>query len=89
VFENSLKREISNKTAAISRWNLVFKHVLKAKIVASEDSKNLAVKTEVEKAKDDRESLIKKISELEAEISASTKEKGHAVETAKNELRRI
>jgi hypothetical protein len=28
VFENSLKREISNETAAISRWNLVFKHVL-------------------------------------------------------------
>jgi hypothetical protein len=28
VFENSLEREISNETAAISRWNLVFKHVL-------------------------------------------------------------
>jgi hypothetical protein len=27
VFENSLKREISDKIAAISRWNLVFKDV--------------------------------------------------------------
>jgi 6-phosphogluconolactonase len=29
VFEDSLKRGISNKTAAISRWNQVFKHVLR------------------------------------------------------------
>ncbi|MDR1532387.1 MAG: hypothetical protein LBS62_09445 [Clostridiales bacterium] len=28
MFENSLKREISNETAAISRWNPIFKHVL-------------------------------------------------------------
>jgi hypothetical protein len=29
VFKNSLEREISNETAAISRWNPVFKHILK------------------------------------------------------------
>jgi hypothetical protein len=28
VFENSLKREISNETAAISRWNPIFKHAM-------------------------------------------------------------
>jgi hypothetical protein len=32
VFENSLKREISNETAAISRWNPVFKHVLRKRL---------------------------------------------------------